>query len=198
MSPRLRRASTRCAGAASARRSRSSLKGKWPRSCVNPTVLEKGELKRWQPYSMERGPRELKETRHESRRGDRGDHEARRRRDSLTAYPVNHLIEYAAAADIRPIIVRQERIGLHMADAISRMTPGRKIGAFCMQHGPGTENAYGGIAQAFANRSRSWSIPGGYPRRLAHVGANYNATRADARHHQIGRAGASRRPKCRT
>ena len=37
----------------------------------------------------------------------------------LCGYPVNHLIEFAAAADIRPIIVRQERIGLHMADAIS-------------------------------------------------------------------------------
>ncbi|HUZ71500.1 MAG TPA: thiamine pyrophosphate-requiring protein [Stellaceae bacterium] len=95
----------------------------------------------------------------------------------LTAYPVNHLIEYAAAADIRPIIVRQERIGLHMADAISRMTQGRQIGAFCMQHGPGTENAYGGIAQAFSESIPILVIPGGYPRRLAHVGANYNATR---------------------
>ena len=33
-----------------------ALKGMWPRSCVNPTVLEKSALKRWQPYSMERGP----------------------------------------------------------------------------------------------------------------------------------------------
>ncbi|HUZ71501.1 MAG TPA: C-terminal binding protein [Stellaceae bacterium] len=32
------------------------LRGKWPRSCVNPSVLEKTELRRWQPYSMERGP----------------------------------------------------------------------------------------------------------------------------------------------
>jgi D-3-phosphoglycerate dehydrogenase len=32
------------------------LRGRWPRSCVNPTVLEKTDLKRWQPYSMERGP----------------------------------------------------------------------------------------------------------------------------------------------
>ena len=29
----------------------------------------------------------------------------------LFAYPVNHIIEYAARADIRPIIVRQERVG---------------------------------------------------------------------------------------
>lgn len=32
------------------------LTGRWPMSCVNPTVLEKTDLKRWQPYSMERGP----------------------------------------------------------------------------------------------------------------------------------------------
>jgi D-3-phosphoglycerate dehydrogenase / 2-oxoglutarate reductase len=32
------------------------LKGMWPRSCVNPSVLEKSDLRRWQPYSMERGP----------------------------------------------------------------------------------------------------------------------------------------------
>jgi D-3-phosphoglycerate dehydrogenase len=33
-----------------------ALKGMWPRSCVNPSVLEKSQLRRWQPYSMERGP----------------------------------------------------------------------------------------------------------------------------------------------
>jgi D-3-phosphoglycerate dehydrogenase / 2-oxoglutarate reductase len=32
------------------------LSGRWPRSCVNPSVLEKSALVRWQPYSMERGP----------------------------------------------------------------------------------------------------------------------------------------------
>ena len=46
----------------------------------------------------------------------------------LCGYPVNHLIEFAANADIRPVMVRQERIGLHMADAISRVTSGQKIG----------------------------------------------------------------------
>jgi D-3-phosphoglycerate dehydrogenase len=33
-----------------------ALKGQWPRSAVNPSVLESSDLKRWQPYSMERGP----------------------------------------------------------------------------------------------------------------------------------------------
>jgi D-3-phosphoglycerate dehydrogenase / 2-oxoglutarate reductase len=32
------------------------LSGRWPRSCVNPMVLEKSKLLRWQPFSMERGP----------------------------------------------------------------------------------------------------------------------------------------------
>ena len=33
-----------------------SIGGKWPMSCVNPTVLMKSNLRRWQPVSMERGP----------------------------------------------------------------------------------------------------------------------------------------------
>jgi D-3-phosphoglycerate dehydrogenase len=32
------------------------LRGKWPMSCVNPTVLPKVALERWQPYPMGRGP----------------------------------------------------------------------------------------------------------------------------------------------
>jgi D-3-phosphoglycerate dehydrogenase len=33
-----------------------SVQGKWPMSCVNPSVLAKSNLRRWQPVSMERGP----------------------------------------------------------------------------------------------------------------------------------------------
>ena len=95
----------------------------------------------------------------------------------LCGYPVNHLLEYAAKADIRPIIVRQERIGLHMADAISRVTSGHKVGAFCCQHGPGTENAYGGVAQAFSESVPLLVIPQGYPRRIAGIDPNYSAVR---------------------
>jgi D-3-phosphoglycerate dehydrogenase / 2-oxoglutarate reductase len=32
------------------------LTGRWPMSCVNPTVLPGSGLRRWQPVSMERGP----------------------------------------------------------------------------------------------------------------------------------------------
>ena len=33
-----------------------ALTGRWPMSCVNPEVLAKSSLRRWQPVSMERGP----------------------------------------------------------------------------------------------------------------------------------------------
>ena len=96
----------------------------------------------------------------------------------LCGYPVNHLIEYAANVDIRPIMVRQERIGLHMADAISRVTAGRKIGAFCMQSGPGAENAMGGVAQCFGESVPVLVLPMGYPRRLANIEPNFNSSQA--------------------
>ena len=33
-----------------------ALTGRWPMSCVNPSVLMQSGLRRWQPVSMERGP----------------------------------------------------------------------------------------------------------------------------------------------
>ncbi len=93
----------------------------------------------------------------------------------LCGYPVNHLIEFAAEKNIRPVMVRQERIGLHMADAISRVTSGRTIGAFCMQHGPGAENAYGGVAQCFGESVPVLVLPMGYPRRIAHIPPNFSS-----------------------
>ena len=129
----------------------------------------------------------------------------------LFAYPVNHLIEHCAALDIRPIIVRQERIGLHMADAMSRLTKGRKMGVFCMQSGPGSENAYGGVAQAFGESVPLLVIPAGYPRRIAHVPPNFNSTldhgacrqarradhlgQGDREHHAPGLQPAAQRPR---
>ena len=96
--------------------------------------------------------------------------------DILFAYPVNPLIEAAAEENIRTVIVRQERVGLHMADAYSRVSSGDRIGVFCMQHGPGAENAFGGVAQAHSESVPILVIPAGYPRRLAHYYPNFNST----------------------
>lgn len=96
--------------------------------------------------------------------------------DVIFGYPRNAVLETAAAIGIRPIIVRQERIGVHMADALSRLTRGKRMGVFAMQHGPGTENAYGGVAQAYTESIPVLVLPQGYPRRLTHVRDNYNAS----------------------
>ncbi len=93
----------------------------------------------------------------------------------LIGYPVNPIIEAAAEADIRTIIVRQERTGLHMADAVSRVTSGERIGVFTMQFGPGTENAFGGVAQAYGESVPIVVLPAGYPRALMNVPPNFNA-----------------------
>ena len=93
----------------------------------------------------------------------------------ILAYPVNPIVEAAAVADIRTVIVRQERIGLHMADAVSRLSSGRQLGVFVMQSGPGTENAFGGVAQAFGESAPILVMPMGYSRRAAHVTPNFNA-----------------------
>src|SRR6266513_1825339 len=93
----------------------------------------------------------------------------------LIGYPVNPIIEAAAEADIRTIIVRQERTGLHMADAVSRISSGQRIGVFAMQHGPGSENAFGGVAQAYGDSVPIVVLPGGYPRRITNVPPNFNS-----------------------
>jgi thiamine pyrophosphate-dependent acetolactate synthase large subunit-like protein len=93
----------------------------------------------------------------------------------LIGYPVNQIIEAAAEEDIRTIIVRQERVGLHMADAVSRVSSGQRIGVFAMQHGPGSENAFGGVAQAFGDSVPIVVLPGGYPRRLLNIPPNFSS-----------------------
>jgi acetolactate synthase I/II/III large subunit len=93
----------------------------------------------------------------------------------LIGYPVNPIIEAAAHADIRTIIVRQERVGLHMADALGRVSSGRRIGVFALQHGPGAENAFGGVAQAYGESVPIVVLAAGYPRRLTNIPPYFNA-----------------------
>ncbi len=90
-------------------------------------------------------------------------------------YPVNPVLEACAERGIRPIIVRQERSGLHMADALARVSSGRRVGVFAMQHGPGTENSFGGVAQAYSESVPLLVIPAGYSRRVAQVPPNFSA-----------------------
>ncbi len=96
--------------------------------------------------------------------------------DVVVGYPVNFLYERCAEVDIRTIAVRQERTAVHMADAYSRMHSGNKIGVFICQHGPGIENAFGGIAQAYSESVPILCLPMGYNRRHMNVDKNFNAS----------------------
>ncbi len=96
--------------------------------------------------------------------------------DVIFGYPRNRVLESAADLGIRPIIVRQERTGVHMADALSRLTRGKRMGVFAMQHGPGAENSWGAVAQCYSESIPVLVLPMGYALALQNVPDNFNAT----------------------
>jgi len=80
----------------------------------------------------------------------------------MACFPANPLIEAVAKAGIRPIVFRQERGGIMAADGFSRMLASEgKRGVFCCQGGPGVENSFGGIAQAWADSVPILFLPAG-------------------------------------
>src|SRR5215510_12536767 len=81
----------------------------------------------------------------------------------LSCYPRNPLIEACAALDIRTILCRQERVGVGIADGYSRISRGKRNGVFAAQAGPGIENAFPGIAQAFAENVPMMVVPATLP-----------------------------------
>jgi acetolactate synthase I/II/III large subunit len=81
----------------------------------------------------------------------------------LACYPRTPLIEACAALDIRPVLCRQERVGVGMADGYTRIKRGKRNGVFAAQAGPGIENAFPGIAQAYSENVPMLVIPAGLP-----------------------------------
>ena len=81
----------------------------------------------------------------------------------LSCYPRNPVIEPCAALDIRPILCRQERVGVGIADGFTRIKRGKRNGVFAAQAGPGIENAFPGVAQAYSENVPLLIIAGGMP-----------------------------------
>ena len=93
----------------------------------------------------------------------------------ISCFPAQTLINEASKEGIRPILCRQERAGVNMADGFSRVNNGNKIGVFTMQTGPGAENAFSGVAQAYADSVPTLLIPGGQPSGRMGVHPNFEA-----------------------
>jgi acetolactate synthase-1/2/3 large subunit len=69
----------------------------------------------------------------------------------LSCFPSNPIIDACAALDIRPIVARSERVVVNIADGYSRLAGRGRIGVCAMQEGAGIENAFAGVAQAYAD-----------------------------------------------
>ncbi|MBI4304180.1 MAG: thiamine pyrophosphate-requiring protein [Chloroflexi bacterium] len=83
----------------------------------------------------------------------------------LFGFPANSIIEAGAEEGIRTIKSRTERVGVNIADGYTRASFGRRNGVCVMQLGPGIENAFSGIAQAYADSVPILVMPEGYERR---------------------------------
>src|ERR1043166_4336224 len=55
---------------------------------------------------------------------------------TLFSFPTTPIIEAAVAGGMRPVICRQERVGVHMADGCARGTNGNPPGVFALHAGP--------------------------------------------------------------
>ena len=95
----------------------------------------------------------------------------------LSCFPANPLVDAAARNGVRPLICRQERVGVNIADGYSRVSGGRRTGVFAMQYGPGVENAFAGVAQAYSDSVPILLLPGGVPRPRQGVPPNFSAVR---------------------
>ncbi len=96
----------------------------------------------------------------------------------LFCFPNNPIIEAAAIAGIRPIIARTERGAVNMADGYTRLAGGGKIGVVATQYGPGTENAFGAIAHAYADSIPVLLLPTGTERGRTGVHPTFSAPQA--------------------
>src|SRR2546425_9493444 len=98
----------------------------------------------------------------------------------LSAYPTTPVIDATAAAGIRSVLCRQERVGVGIADGFTRIVNGRKPGVFAMQYGPGAENAFSGVATAYSDSTPMLLLPLGHQRDRAQVFPRFSSARSYA------------------
>ena len=93
----------------------------------------------------------------------------------LSCFPTTPVLESSAQGGIRPIICRQERVGVGIADGFSRVTNGQRMGVVAVQYGPGAENAYSGVATAYSDSVPILVMPTGHPRERFGIQPHFNS-----------------------
>jgi len=91
-------------------------------------------------------------------------------------FPNNVLIDAVAEAGIRPIISRVERTAINMADGYTRIKNGNKNGVCIFQAGPGIENAFSGVAQAYSDSTPILILPGHQGNGRVGMTSDFNAS----------------------
>ena len=93
----------------------------------------------------------------------------------ISCFPTNPLVDPFANEGIRPILARTERVVVNIADGFSRVTDGSRIGVCAMQFQAGIENAFAGVAQAYADSVPILVLPGQAGRKRQGVPPDFDA-----------------------
>ena len=83
----------------------------------------------------------------------------------VSCFPMNPVLEAVALENIRIITARTERVAVGISDGYTRASFGKRIGVSMVQSGPGSENSFAAVAQAFADSVPILFMPGAPVRR---------------------------------
>jgi thiamine pyrophosphate-dependent acetolactate synthase large subunit-like protein len=93
----------------------------------------------------------------------------------VTGFPMNPLHDAYASEGIRFIKFRMERAAINCIYAYTLASFGKRTGVSSMQFGPGVENTFPGVAQAYSDNCPILIIPGGYGRHRQGLQPNFLA-----------------------
>jgi thiamine pyrophosphate-dependent acetolactate synthase large subunit-like protein len=98
--------------------------------------------------------------------------------EHVVGFPENRLINSAAVLGVRPIVTRTERVAVNIADGFARATNGQRLLPCVTQYGPGTEAAFGAVAQAYGDRSPILLVPTEYAVKEQDAGPSFRSEQA--------------------
>jgi len=95
----------------------------------------------------------------------------------ITGFPYSAVLEAGAVEGIRPILFRTERVAVNAVDGFTRASNGKRNGVCAVQMGPGIENAFPGVALAFADNVPILMLPGGYSKHRITTPPHFSAVK---------------------